>query len=429
VVLIAEDDLPFGSVILDIARQHNLKGILAPDGETGLEMARRYGPSAIVLDIQMPGVDGWEMLDELKRNPKTRHIPVLIVSGADPRMGMAMGAIAYIEKPASPEALHAAFSKLNAFLDRPKKELLLIEDDSTVHEAVGAIIAEDDVNVTTAETATDGIKKLSESEYDCVVLDLMLPDMNGSELLKQVKKQERFKHLPIIVYTAKDLNKREESQLKKYAASIIVKGPRSDDRLLDETSLFLHRSLDNLTPRHRRIIESHYAKPIMAKGAQAQGQSMGQTNGRNGHGADLAALNAATAEVSLVGRKVLVVDDDVRNIFALTSTLEKQGMVVLFDERGKNAIKTLRSTSDIDVVLMDVMMPEMDGYETMQAIRRMKDREDLPIIAITAKAMAGDREKCLEAGASEYLSKPVDTSQLFAMIRRLIAGRGVASVG
>jgi len=428
VVLIIEDDLDFARILLDISRQGKFKGMLAPDGETGLEMARRYNPSAIVLDIQMPGIDGWEVLDELKRNPRTRHIPVLLVSGADPRMGMAMGAIAYVEKPASADDLASAFKKISSFIDRPTKQLLIIEDDAAVHKSLLDIIGTGDVNTTAVETAAAGIGLLEEIDFDCVVLDLMLPDMTGLEFLKQIKKQERLKNLPVLVYTAKDLNKREEAQLKKYAAAIITKGPQSSERLFDETALFLHRALENLTPHQRQIVEALYARPVLAKsfGNQVRyGSAHG--NGKNPNTAPVAV--EVEVNVSLAGRKILVVDDDVRNIFALTSTLEKQGMNVLFDERGKNAIQTLKSTPDIEVVLMDVMMPEMDGYETMQAIRKMKDRTDLPIIAITAKAMAGDREKCLEAGASEYLSKPVDTSQLFSMIKRLIAARPTENRG
>jgi len=428
IVLIIEDDLDFAGILLDISRQSKFKGMLAPDGETGLEMARRYGPSAIVLDIQMPGIDGWEVLDELKRNPRTRHIPVLLVSGADPRMGMAMGAIAYVEKPASAETLGAAYKKINAFLDRPTKELLIVEDDVTVHKALLDIIGNSDVNITTVETATEGLRQLEEREFDCVVVDLMLPDMSGAEFLKQVKKKENLKNLPVIVYTAKDLSKKEHAQLKKYAAAIITKGPQSSERLFDETALFLHRALPNLSGLQRKIVEELYARPILAKTSSNGVREVRAEESGNGHHAPIGKVEVEP-NVSLAGRKILVVDDDVRNIFALTSTLERQGMKVLFDERGKNAIQTLKNTSDIEVVLMDVMMPEMDGYETMQAIRRMNNLTDLPIIAITAKAMAGDREKCLEAGASEYLSKPVDTAQLFAMIKRLIAARGIVKDG
>ena len=419
VLLIVEDDLEFAAILLDLARKNSLKGIIAPDGETGLEMARRYGPSSILLDIQMPGIDGWNVLDELKRNPRTRHIPVTIVSGADPRMGMAMGAIAYIEKPASVETLEAAFGKIDRFLERQTKELLLIEDDLAVQKALVDLIDGPDVRITSVSAGADGLKALEENEIDCVILDLMLPDMSGSELLQKVRKQERFKNLPVIIYTSKELNKREENYFKKHAVCVITKGPQSMDRLFDETALFLHRSAENLTPYQRKIVESLYARPVLAA-------VKGASNGKPGSASE---EPSGQPEVSLAGRRILVVDDDVRNIFALTSTLEKQGMIVLFDERGKHAIKTLKDTPDIEVVLMDVMMPEMDGYETMRAIRQMKGRKDLPIIAITAKAMAGDREKCLDAGATDYLSKPVDTGQLFSMIKRLVAARAGTAVG
>jgi len=339
-----------------------------------------------------------------------------------------MGAIAYVEKPASAEALGDAFKKIQVFLDRPTKQLLIIEDDEAVHKSLLDLIGSGDVHTTAVGTAGEGIALLADADFDCVVLDLMLPDMSGLEFLRQIKKQERHKNLPVIVYTAKDVGKREETQLKKYAAAVITKGPQSLDRLFDETALFLHRSLENLTPHQRRIVEELYARPILAKNSNALIR-YGASHSNGGNGRTAVALADVETNVSLAGRKILVVDDDVRNIFALTSTLEKQGMVVLFDERGKHAIKTLKNTPDVEVVLMDVMMPEMDGYETMRAIRQMHDRADLPIIAITAKAMAGDREKCLEAGASEYLSKPVDTAQLFAMIKRLVAARGVTADG
>jgi len=426
VVLITEDDMTFATLLLDLARQNGMKGILAPDGETCLEMARRYGPTTIVLDIQMPGMDGWEVLDELKRDPRTRHIPVLVVSGADPRMGAAMGAIAYVEKPASAKTLSMAFKKINAFLDRPTKQLLLVEDDPAVHKSLVDMIGRGDVETTSVTTGAEGLKILNEREFDCVVLDLGLPDMQGADFLKQLKKQPKFKNLPVIVYTARDVSKREEQQLKKYAASIITKGPVSSERLIDETALFLHRSLENLSPHQRAIVEALYARPVMNR---AKGHAVGYPNGKSHSNGSALHLTDAESSIKLAGRTILVVDDDVRNIFALTSTLEKQGMNVLFDESGKNAIRTIGNTPDISVVLMDVMMPEMDGYETMQAIREMDQCRDLPIIAITAKAMSGDREKCIAAGASEYLSKPVDVDQLFNMIKRLIAGRSVSIGG
>jgi CheY-like chemotaxis protein len=428
VVLITEDDLEFAGILLELARKSGLKGILARDGETALDMARRYPTSAIALDIQMPGLNGWEVLDELKRNPRTRHIPVLIVSGADPRMGMAMGAIAYVEKPATAEALTAAFKKISAFLDRSTRELLLVEDDPTMHKYVVDTIGTNGVNTTIAATAGEGLEALENKEFDCVVLDLVLPDMSGAEFLKQIKRDPKYKNLPVIVYTAKELNKKEEATLKKHAACVIAKSPTSSERLIDATALYLHRPLESLSAHQRKIVEAVYSRPIMANSV-AKAISQGAPLPPPKTPTQAAVSAEAIPDVSLAGRKILVVDDDVRNIFALTSTLERQGMNVLFDERGKDAIRTLDKTPDIEVVLMDVMMPEMDGYETMQAIRKMKDRTDLPIIAITAKAMAGDREKCIEAGASEYLSKPVDTAQLFAMIKRLIAARSVKSSG
>ena len=286
------------------------------------------------------------------------------------------------------------------------------------------IIGKGDVETTAVTTAAEAFRIMREREFDCVILDLGLPDMPGAELLRQLKKQAKFKNLPVIVYTARDLSKKEEAQLKKFAASVIIKGPNSSERLIDETALFLHRSLESLSPHQRAIVEALYARPVLARTIRSR--SDGHTSSRNGSNGS-AHLTAAESSVKLTGKKVLVVNDDVRNIFALTSTLEKQGMVVLFDESGKNAVKTLQDTPDISVVLMDVMMPEMDGYETMQAIREMENCKDVPIIAITAKAMQGDREKCIVAGASEYLSKPVNTDQLFNMIKRLIAARSTVA--
>ena len=410
VVLIIEDDPTFGGILLDIARAQGLKAVLASDGESGLELARTLRPDAITLDIKLPGIDGWQVLDELKRDISTRHIPVQVISVMDRQRGAVMGAISYLEKPVTRERLEGAFAHIGSYLEREAKNLLVVEDDEVQRTSIAELLGQGEVTVTGVANGEEALAALKTGKYDGLVLDLSLPDMAGFDLLKRIKRQEKHRDLPVVIYTSKDISKQEEAQLKKYAIAVITKNASSAEQLLDETALFLHRVVEKLPENQRSIIEHR------------RGQSLPKATGNRRRPVNLKPKRATVAGGPLTGRKVLVVDDDVRNIFAITSALENQGMVVLFEENGRDAIETLRMTPDIEVVLMDVMMPEMDGYETIGEIRRLEGRADVPIIAVTAKAMEGDRERTLAAGANGYIMKPVDTTQLFDMISTALGG-------
>ncbi|WP_371878308.1 HAMP domain-containing protein [Myxococcus landrumensis] len=388
VLLIIEDDLKFARIMVQLAREKGFKALVATRGDTGLSMANEFQPHAVTLDIQLPVVDGWSVLDRLKRNARTRHIPVHIISVMDKHLGNAQGAFGYLTKPVSKEGLERVFSQLARFLERTERRLLLVEDDDVQRSSLVSLLADGgDVQVTAVATGQEVLQKLEEGEYDCLVIDLLLPDMDGIKLVEEVKTQQRFRDLPIVIYTGKELTAKDEVRLRRYTGSVILKsGTKSPEQLLSDTALFLHRLDQNLPPRAR---------------------------------AALAQRSEQAAE--LVGKKVLVVDDDMRNIFALTSVLENHGMQVVFAENGRAAIETLEHHRDVDVVLMDVMMPEMDGYETMRAIRKDARYASLPIIAVTAKALKDDREKCMAAGASDYLPKPVDTDKLLELIRLWVA--------
>ncbi|MBD2777469.1 HAMP domain-containing protein [Iningainema tapete] len=383
VLLIVEDDTKFARILLDMARQHGFKGIIAQSGSVGLAMAREFQPSAIILDIGLPGLDGWTVLDRLKHHPNTRHIPVHIMTVEEGKQrGLRQGAIAYLQKPVSSEALHQALTKIKGFVERRVKSLLIVEDDTTQRQSIVELIGNSDVATTAVGTGTQALEAIRQQSYDCMVIDLGLPDMNGLELIEQIKQLPNGEALPIIVYTGREISKGQEVELRRMAETVIVKDVRSPERLLDETALFLHRVQDNLPTPQREILEQIQSNdPI------------------------------------LVGKKVLIVDDDVRNIFALTSMLERYQMQVVYAENGRDGIEVLHSTPDINVVLMDVMMPEMDGYETTRRIRQHPEYKSLPVIALTAKAMQGDREKCIDAGASDYITKPVDTEQLLSLLR------------
>jgi CheY-like chemotaxis protein len=384
VVLIVEDDANFAHILLDLARDKGYKGIVGHDGEVGLQLAHAYRPDAITLDIDMPGIDGWAVLDRLKHHPDTRHIPVHIITGIRERQqGLKAGAIAYLEKPVTKEALDDSFNRISHFIDQQVKRLLVVEDDDVQRAAMIDLIAHEDVEITAVATAEEALRDLAQTHYDCMVLDLGLQGrQDGFQLLETVKGDPAMRELPIIIYTGKELSQEEETRLRRFADTIIIKDVKSPERLLDETALFLHRVEAKLPEQKRRMLERlHNADAVFA------------------------------------GKHVLIVDDDVRNIFSLTSVLEDHGMRVSFAENGRQAIDLLKGTPDVDLVLMDVMMPEMDGYETTRAIRQISELRNLPIIALTAKAMKGDREKCIAAGASDYITKPVDTEQLLSLMR------------
>ena len=383
VVLIVEDDQAFAPVLLDVARQKGFRGIVTSRGDAAVSLAHRYRPDAITLDIQLEETTGWRVLDRLKHDPATRHIPVHIISVADERQrALRQGAFAHLTKPVTREALDATFTNIRAFIERRVKNLLVVEDDDIERSSIVELIGNDDVHVTAVATGQEALDAIERETFDCMVLDLGLSDMSGFELLEELRARGRLVQLPVIVYTAKELSKAEETELRRVAETIIVKDVKSPDRLLDETSLFLHRIQENLPEAKRRMLEQlRHADPALA------------------------------------GRTVLIVDDDVRNTFALASALEQYQMQVVPAENGTDGIEILKSRPGIDVVLMDVMMPEMDGYEATRAIRALPQFRNLPIIALTAKAMKGDRDLCIEAGASDYITKPVDTDQLISLLR------------
>ncbi|WP_075792072.1 response regulator [Massilia putida] len=382
-VLIVEDDERFAKTLLDFAREKNFKGIVTHRGDSALSLARDYLPSAILLDIDLPDIDGFTVLDRLKRDPSTRHIPVHVMSSLREReRALRQGAISYINKPVSREMLQEEFKRIQKFLMGGKRSLLVVEDDMAQRESIVGLIGDSDVRIVTAEDGKAALEALAQQHFDCMVLDLTLPDISGFDLLDQIGKQPQLRDLPIVIYTAQELSRKEVTKLKRYAKTIVVKDARSPERLLDETALFLHRSQASLPETQRRMLEEIHA-----------------------------------ADGGLAGRKVLIVDDDLRNIFALSSLLERQQMQVLFAENGRDGIEVLEKDPTIEIVLMDIMMPEMDGYDTMRAIRRIPKFKSLPIITLTAKAMKGDRDKCIAAGASDYITKPVDVAQLLSMMR------------
>jgi len=383
VVLIVEDDLSFSQILLELAREKGFKGLVATRGDTALELARRFRPDGITLDIKLPDRDGWTVLDRLKHDPATSHIPVHTITGEEERQrALKLGAFTHLQKPVSREDLASAFDNIAAFAERRVKRLLVVEDNDAQRMSIVELIGNGDVVTTAVSDGAAALDALKSEEFDCMVLDLKLPDMTGFELIEKIQQELGQKDLPIIIYTGKELSEKEETQLRKVADAIIIKEVNSPERLLAETALFLHRVEANLPEPKRRILEQlHRRDPVLA------------------------------------GRKVLVVDDDVRNIFALTSALEANNMLVVHAENGQEGIDVLQSTPGVEAVLMDIMMPGMDGYETTRAIRSISKFKTLPIIALTAKAMKADREKCIEAGASDYISKPLDIDQLLSLLR------------
>jgi CheY-like chemotaxis protein/signal transduction histidine kinase/HAMP domain-containing protein len=383
VLLIVEDDPGFAGILLDLAHEKGFRGLVAMRGDMALALARKFKPDAITLDIKLPDRDGWTVLDRLKHDAETSHIPVHIISGEEQRQrALKLGAFTHLQKPVSREKLAAAFDNIADFAQRGMRRLLVVEDDDAQRMSIVELIGNGDVQTTAVATGQEALAALQGERFDCMVLDLRLPDMTGFELIEKIQTDLGQNDLPIIVYTGKELSGKEETQLRKVADAIIVKEVSSPERLLAETALFLHRVEANLPEPKRRMLEQlHRSDPVLAR------------------------------------KKVLIVDDDVRNIFALTSALESHNMEVVHAESGQEAIELLQKTAGINVVLMDIMMPGMDGYEATRAIRGMSGFVQLPIIALTAKAMKADREKCIEAGASDYISKPLDIDQLLSLLR------------
>ncbi len=382
-LLIIEDDHKFATVLRDFGRERGFKCIIADDGEKGLHFADFYRPSAIILDIGLPGIDGWTVMERLKDNPELRHIPVHFMSASDSSMdAMRMGAIGFLTKPVSISKIEETLKKLEQTIERPISRLLLVEDDELQRKSIEELIGNGDVKTTSVATGKDAFEELQQDQYDCIILDLGLGDMSGFELLEKIKTTDSISHIPVIVYTGRELSEDEETKLNSYAESIIIKGAKSPERLLDESALFLHRVEANLPDDKRQMLKMVHNK-----------------------------------EAVLSDRTILLVDDDMRNVFALRSVLEEKNMNILIARDGIECLEKLEENDKIDAILMDIMMPRMDGYEAMTEIRKKKEYEKLPIIALTAKAMKGDRAKCIDAGASDYLAKPVNTDKLLSMLR------------
>ena len=382
-ILIIEDDPSFAKILLDHCHTKGFSALVSPTGEAGLVLAETYLPTAIILDIRLPGMNGWTVLNALKANTATRHIPVHLMSVEEASLdAMQKGAVGFLTKPVSREGIEGAFQKIETVLDKEIKDLLIVEDSAVQRHAIMNLIADSELRAFEVESGADALDALRSGSFDCMILDLGLPDMSGFDLLNRMEEDERICVPPVIVYTGKDLTREEELELRKHAESIIIKGVRSEDRLLDEVALFLHKTVKNMPPRRREII-----------------------------------LNLHDRNSMFAGKTILLVDDDMRNLFALSKILSEKGMNVIKAEDGKKALDILESQSGIDLVLLDIMMPVLDGYETAKAIRKQPRFADLPIIALTAKAMKDDRDKCIAAGASDYLSKPVEIERLLSMLR------------
>lgn len=382
-ILVIEDDPTFAAILVEMVRERGFLALAAGNGEEGLCLADRHLPSAIILDVMLPHLDGWGVMRLLKENPRTRHIPVHFLTCLEDRQkALAMGAIGFVTKPVDPEQLSGVFNTIEAAVSHSLKRLLIVEDDRTEAESLVALLEGRDVSISVAGSGQEAIGLLSSGSYDCMVLDLGLSDMSGFELLEYVQKQAEGVRLPVIIHSGRNLSHEEEVRLRHFTESIIIKGAKSPERLLNEVTLFLHQVESTLNPEKQRMLRSSLDRDTM-----------------------------------LEGKKVLLVDDDMRNIFSLSSALADQQMVVVEAENGKEAIARLEEHPDVDLVLMDIMMPEMDGYEAIRTIRRDPRLRGLHIIAMTAKALKGDQEKCIEAGANDYIAKPIEVDKLLSLMR------------
>jgi CheY-like chemotaxis protein len=382
-LLIVEDDPHYARMMMDLARDRGFQVIAAARGAEGLSLARKHQPAAVSLDVFLPDMLGWTVLSQLKQDPETRHIPVQIITlDEDRQHGLARGAFSFLSKPTSPEGLELALDKIKSFASPRRRRLLVVEDNPAEQMSIAELLGHDDIDIEAVSSGGEALRAMKANPADCVVLDLRLPDMTGFEVLERLRDDGVLTDTPVVVFTGRELTNDEDMRLHSMARSVVIKGVESPERLLDETSLFLHRVVTDLPQDKQRM---------------------------------LARLHSSDED--LLDRTVLLVDDDARNIFALSSVLERRGMRVLTATTGSEAVSIVETEPNIAIVLMDIMMPGMDGYETIQAIRGNPDLRRLPIIALTAKAMKGDREKCLEAGASDYLAKPVNTEQLLSALR------------
>ncbi len=382
-ILVIEDDPDFARILFDLAHELGYSCLVAHAADEGFDLAVSYVPDAILLDMRLPDHSGLTVLQRLKEQALTRHIPVHVISVEDRvEAALHMGAIGYAVKPASREQLKAVFGRLEATLTQKLKHILLVEDDDLQRDSIARLIGDEDIEITAVGMAQDALELLREQVYDCMIIDLKLPDMQGNELLQRMAEDSIRAFPPVIVYTGRNLSRDEEANLLKYSRSIIIKGARSPERLLDEVTLFLHKVESQLSHERQRMLKT-----------------------------------ARSRDRVFEGRTVLLVDDDVRNIFALTSALEQKGAIIEVGRNGREAIDRLEQNEAIDLVLMDVMMPEMDGYEATRLIRKDPRWRKLPIIAVTAKAMKDDQQRCLQAGANDYLAKPIELERLFSLIR------------
>jgi CheY-like chemotaxis protein len=387
VILVIEDDPEFAHVLRDLVREHGFQCLVSETADSGVAMARQYLPHAIVLDIGLPDYSGLSVLDRLKHNVQTRHIPIHIVSGHDySRTALAQGAVGYMLKPAKREKLAETLGEIEQRLDRKVRRVLVVEDDPTQLDAVRRLLTADGVETVGVTTGAACLAQLAAVTFDCMVLDLSLPDMSGFDLLDRLGADGLRAFPPVIVYTGKDLAPADELRLRRYSRSIIIKGAKSPERLLDEVTLFLHQVVSDLPTEQQRVL------------ARALGR-----------------------DAVIEKRRILVAEDDVRNVFALTSIFEPHGANMVIARNGREAIEALElaeaNGEPIDLVLMDIMMPEMDGHAAMREIRRRPGWKDLPIIALTAKAMPDDHVQCLAAGANDYMSKPLDVEKLLSLVR------------
>jgi CheY-like chemotaxis protein/signal transduction histidine kinase/HAMP domain-containing protein len=382
-ILVIEDDPVFAAILRDAAREKNFKVIVADSGETGLYYTQYYSPDGIILDLSLPGMDGKTVLSRLKADLATRHIPVQIISGTPKSIDtLHMGAVDFLEKPVSMETLDYAFDRIESIISDKIKTILIVEDDKAILEMLTELLADKQIETLTASTGKKAIRLLKENDFHCMILDLGLPDMTGFELLKEIKKTDMIE-MPVIIHTARDLTSEERTDIDRFSRKIILKDVNSKEKILDETLLFLHSVEADLPEAKRQIIKKIHDREAIFK-----------------------------------DKKILIVDDDMRNVFALINILEEKGLITIAAENGQKALEQLRKNSDTNLVLMDIMMPEMDGYTAMKKIREMEPKIcKVPVIALTAKAMKGDRAKCIKAGANDYLSKPVDTEKLLSMLR------------
>lgn len=384
VVMVVEDDIRFAKIMIEKAHELDLKVVVAASFGDVFELANKYNPIAVTLDVKLPDASGWRILDLFKNDINFRHIPVHLISGEENRLlAMQRGARSFHLKPLKNEALSILFKDIIEYHSRKPKQLLIVEDNELDSSQIAKILNNGDiVNIEIAATGKQALELIRKNMYDCIIVDFMLPDIGGLEFVTEINSLKKMQMTPVLIYSAKDFSPKEKTQLKQYANRILLKDVNSLELLLEEVVMHLHLNHRDIMPEKRKIIE-----------------------------------NLRSREDVLVGKNILVVDDDVRNLFALTTAFERYNINAITAESGQEAINILGENSNVDMVLMDIMMPEMDGYETTQKIRREHKNTKLPIIAVTAKAMKGDREKCLEAGASDYITKPVKIDQLLSLMR------------